>query len=79
MKSKNIFNKDGTQRSCPHGSSVDFPCGTIHHVKIDDFNCKNCPCYGGGGGKKSMTGTFTAIICHYPNFAPQYEYSNNQT
>lgn len=71
MTNENIFNKDGTQRSCPHGAALSFPVGTVQHVKVGDKNCHVCPCFG--------CIYVRYIICHYPNFAPQYEYSNHQT
>lgn len=76
MTSENIYNKDGTQRSCPHGSSVTYPVGIAHRVKVGDSNCWNCPCFHGSDVTKPMA---QAILCCYPNFAPQYEYSNNKT
>ena len=72
MTSENIYNKDGTQMSCPHGSSVTYPIGTISHVKVLDANCKNCPCYGGFDWDKYRSEKTDAIICHYPKFAPHY-------
>lgn len=67
------LSKDGNHISCKHGSSVDYPVGTVHHVKIGDANCMECPCF--GGFDKSQRGTtYGAIICHYPKFNPKYEY-----
>lgn len=77
MTSENIYNKDNTQRSCPHGSSVTFPVGTISHVKVFDANCSNCPCYGGFDWDKNRLGDPDAIICYYPKFAPHYGIDDN--
>ena len=71
MKSENIYNSDRTQRSCPHGSSVNYPVGTVHHVKVGNINCKHCPCY-----KEQCVITVT---CCYPNFSPKYGIDDNKT
>ena len=65
MKTENIYNSDGTHRSYPHGASIDYPIGTIWHIKVRDFNCKNCPCFvdNKDAGDKSTT-----INCSYPHF-----------
>lgn len=75
--SEKLYNSDGTRRSCPHGASVDYPVGTVHHVKVCDIICTNCPCFGSPDIKKYHSGNFSSIICHYPNFAPQYDYANH--
>jgi hypothetical protein len=72
MASENIYNSDRTRRSCPNGSSVGYPCGTIHHVKVGDRNCANCPCYGGFDSEIYSSKAPDAIICHYPKFSPMY-------
>ena len=77
MQSEDIYNKDGTRRSCPHGASVTYPVGTIHHVKVLDANCRNCPCYGGCDMKLYCSKPPDAIICHYPKFAPDYGIDDN--
>ena len=70
---ENRFSKEGYQRSCPHGSAVDYPVGTVHHVKIGDENCQRCPCYGGVAEPKP----YTTIWCHYPHFNKENkEYEN---
>ena len=62
------FRSDQTIRSCPHGSSVDYPVGTVRHVKINDVNCKQCPCYGGCSNEGTAD---EQITCCYPYFAEQ--------
>ena len=71
MTSENIYNKDGTRRSCPHGAALSFPIGTVRHVKVGDMNCKNCPCY----KERSVI----TITCCYPNFSPKYGIDDNKT
>lgn len=79
MKSENIYNSDKTQRSCPHGSSVTYPVGTISHVKVGDENCTLCPCYHWENGIKTNDETSQAILCCYPNFSPKYGIDDNKT
>lgn len=74
MKSENIYNSDRTQRSCPHGANVGYPVGTVHHVKVGDSNCWNCPCFHGLDITKPMA---QAILCCYPNFSPKYGIDDN--
>ena len=33
------------RKSCPGGSHISYPIGTIKKVKMGDPNCKNCPLY----------------------------------
>lgn len=72
MQSENIYNKDNTHRSCPHGAALSFPVGTVQHVKVDDAECWQCPCYGGCDYSKDKNGIPQAILCYYPKFSPHY-------
>ena len=72
MTSENIYNKDDTRRSCPHGAALSFPVGTVEHVKVGDENCTLCPCYHWENGIKTNAETQQAILCCYPNFSPKY-------
>lgn len=74
--SEKSYSSDGNQRSCPHGSSVGFPVGTVMHVKIGDMNCIKCPCFGGADESKPSNQKEMAIICHYPNFSSDNENNN---
>ena len=69
MQSENIYNKDNTRRSCPHGAALSFPVGTVNHIKVGDRNCAKCPCFNGQ--------YIMEVKCCYPNFAPRYGISDN--
>ena len=66
-QSENLYNSDKTRRSCPHGASVDYPVGTVEHVKVGDKNCVLCPCFQQFEKPVEQEG-YTKIICCYPHF-----------
>lgn len=61
---------DGARQSCPHGAAVNFPVGTVKHVKVGDINCSECPCYNGIDPKSIDKRENYATMCCYPDFAP---------
>ena len=69
-KSEKHYGSDGTRRSCPHGAAVNFPVGTVKHVKIGDMDCSCCPCYDGIDPKSIDKRENVATMCCYPDFAP---------
>lgn len=58
MKVK-IYNSDGTRATCPHGTSVSYPRGTLVRVEVCSHICANCPCFKGND--------MVEVDCLYPD------------
>ena len=77
-QNQNIYNSDKTRRSCPHGASVDYPVGTVHHVKVGDRNCVRCHCFNRFEKSEMINKEYSSITCCYPNFNASHGVSDNQ-